>query len=140
MVQIISGLLAEQRLYATLLAAFAVAALVLAGLGVYGMVSHSIERRRKDIGISLALGARPSDINRLVLREVLAPVLTGIAAGLLAGLGVSRAIRSLLFGTSHSDPMVYAASAVLLMGILVLECWISGRRMLDRDPLAVLRE
>jgi predicted permease len=127
------------RLGAALAAVMGGLALLLAAVGVYGVVSYSVTQRRREIGVRIALGASRLDILRLILGHGLRLVLTGVAIGLLASWGLSRTMRHLLIGISPSDPLTYACVAALLSVIALLACWIPCRRATQIDPIATLR-
>jgi putative ABC transport system permease protein len=118
---------------------FAAAALLLASLGIYGVVSYAVARRTNEIGIRTALGAPARRIHWMVLRQGAAPVVIGLAAGLIASLGLGRLIRSLVFGVTTSDPMTLSTVAILLMTAAVAAISIPARRATRIDPLVALR-
>ena len=122
-----------------LLLVFAVSALLLAGLGVYGVVTYSVVQRRREIGLRIALGAQRANIYRLILREGLMPVLVGAAVGIAVALGSARLVASLLFEVSPYDPgITMGAVAVLLMAGTVA-CWLPARRAALVEPMEALR-
>jgi putative ABC transport system permease protein len=129
----------ETRLYTSLLASFAGLALVLAVLGVYGVISYSVAQRRRELAVRLALGARRLDLLRLVAGEGLAMAAVGIAVGLALALGGSRAMGSLLFGVAPNDPFIFAVSAALLAGVALVASLLPAARAARTDPLAALR-
>jgi len=108
--------------------AFGVAAAVLAALGVFGVVSYSVARRGREMGIRIALGATAMDIHRLVFEEGITPVAIGIVAGLTASLAVGRAMASLLFDVRPSDPLVMTAAALTIVIATVAACAVPARR------------
>ena len=130
---------AEPRLYAFLLALFAAAAALLAAVGIYGVTAFAVGQRHHEIGVRMALGARPGQVLRLILRQGLALTLTGVAAGLAVALGASRAVRGLLFGLSPSDPGTFAAVALLLAAVAMVATYLPARRAARVDPLVALR-
>jgi ABC-type antimicrobial peptide transport system permease subunit len=131
--------LSSRRLTLWLLAAFAAAALLLAGLGIYGVASYAVARRTREVGIRMALGARPSQVLDMVLKESARPVGLGAALGLVAALGLARAMASLLFGTSALDPRTVAGVAVILGGVALLASLVPARRATRVDPATALR-
>src|SRR5579872_1841218 len=139
--QLIQGLagLFIFRLAASLAGIMGILGLLLAVVGVYGVVSYAANQRTREIGIRMALGAGRSDILRLISRQGLRPVIVGIVVGVTAAGALTRAMVKLLIGTSPTDPLTYAAVAILLAGVTLLACWIPGRRALRVDPLVALR-
>jgi ABC-type antimicrobial peptide transport system permease subunit len=124
-----------------LLGAFAALALVLASVGIYGVISYLVGQRTQEIGIRVALGAQQRDVLRLVLGDGARMTLVGVAAGLLAALGLTRfmARYSLLFGVTATDPLTFAGVALLLTAVALAACYIPARRALAVDPLVALR-
>jgi putative ABC transport system permease protein len=121
------------------LAGFGALALVLAAIGLYGVMSYSVSSRTHEIGIRMTLGARPSDVLRLIYGQGSRLIGIGIAAGVVLALLVTRLMRALLFGISPSDPMTYAAVIIGLSGVALVACWIPARRALKTDPVEALR-
>jgi len=136
---IVSASTAARRFQMTLLASFAIVALLLACLGIYGVVSFSVAQRRSELGLRLALGAQARDIASLVLKEGMKPVFVGVVAGLLAALLVARLISSLLFGVTPIDPATYALAATILLTVAAAACWIPARGAIRIDPIETLR-
>src|SRR5258706_7106729 len=130
---------AVRRFQMLLLACFAAMALLLAALGMYGVVSFSVAQRRNEMGIRIALGADYGAIVALVLRGALQPVVTGMLAGLAAAFIVSRLIGSLLFSVVPLDPLVYRLAVILLMAVSIAACWFPARAATRTDPMASLR-
>jgi putative ABC transport system permease protein len=128
MEQVVSAAVAQRRFQLVLLALFATTALIAASLGIYGVISHSLARRTNEIGIRMALGARPRDVHRLVLREGLTPVVLGLAAGCVASLALGRAFGSLLFEVRPSDPLMLLCVAALLSAVSTIACYVPARR------------
>jgi len=140
MEQLVSSSLARPKLQVTLMTIFGAVALALACLGVFAVLSYSIEQRTREIGIRLALGAAPVSILRLVLREGLSLAAAGIVAGLLAALLLTRYLSSLLYTVRPADPLVYAG-VVLLLGLSAAAgCYVPARRATRVDPTVVLRD
>jgi predicted lysophospholipase L1 biosynthesis ABC-type transport system permease subunit len=130
---------AQRRFQLILIAAFAASALLVASLGIYGVVSYSVARRRNEIGIRVALGAQRSRLLALIIRQGMTPVVLGLAAGVAFALLLGRAIRGLLFEVQPSDPMTIAGVTVVLLVVGVLACLIPARRAAATDAIAALR-
>ena len=130
---------AVQRFQLQLAAAFAAAALLLTALGLYGVVAYSVAHRTRELGIRVALGAPPSAVRRLVLRQGLQPVAIGLAAGIAVALIAGSVIASLLYEVSPADPLVYALVAGVLLGTGLLACWLPAERATRVNPLEALR-
>jgi putative ABC transport system permease protein len=130
---------AERRFAATLFEAFAVTALVLAALGIYGVLSGSVTERMREIGVRSALGASRTDIVALVVRQGMILAAVGIAIGLGGAVAASRAIMTMLFGVSRLDPTTYAAVIALLAGVSAIACWLPAWRAAQVDPSITLR-
>jgi putative ABC transport system permease protein len=139
MSELASESLAFRRAGMTLAGAFAALALVLAAIGIYGVLSYSITRRTREIGVRVALGATRAEVARLVLREGLTMTAIGIALGVGAALALSRYLASVLFQVKPADPLTYAAVAVILTAVAVLATLIPARRAAAVDPLVALR-
>jgi putative ABC transport system permease protein len=131
--------LVTTRLTNWLLAGFAATALLLALTGIYGVMSLNVANRRNEFGIRLALGAQRSNVLRMMLGQGLRLAMVGVGLGLLAALAFTRLLKGLLFGISASDPLTFAAIAMLLAGVALLACWIPARRATKVDPLEALR-
>jgi putative ABC transport system permease protein len=136
---LIGGSLAERRFQSILVTVFAGSALLVASLGIYGIVSYSVARRRNEIGIRMALGAQRSQLLGLVVRQGMAPVALGLAGGIAAAILVGRAIRGLLFGVQPADPATMAAVAVILLAVGFAACLIPAGRAARTDPVSALR-
>ncbi len=137
--QLVRGATAAPRLSAALIGGFAVVALLLAMLGVYGVMAYVVAQRAREIGVRLALGAAPSGIRRLVLRQGGRLALAGIVIGLAAALALGQLLRSLLFQVSVFDPQTLVTVPLVLSGMALLACWIPARRAVRLDPLAAIR-
>ena len=137
---LVNASLTQERVIATLSAFFGGLALLLAGLGLYGVTSYAVSRRRSEIGIRLALGAAPGGVVRLVLARVALLVGTGVIAGVLVSLWAARFVEALLFGLTPRDPMTLVTSALILAVVGALAGWIPARRASRIDPAQVLRD
>jgi putative ABC transport system permease protein len=127
------------RLHAWLTVVFGASALLLAVLGVYGVLAHTVSRRRGELGIRLAVGAQPRDIVRLVLGQAARPLLIGIAAGAVLAFVSGRFLRALVYDLTPSDPATFALVAVSILGLGLLASWWPARRAGRVDPVVVLR-
>jgi predicted permease len=135
----ISESLGSQRFATNLLAVFAGLAILLAAIGLYGLISYSVAERTNEIGIRMALGARPVDVLGMVLRQGAKLALTGAAVGIIAGLLLMRAMQSVLYGVSAADPVSFAGAAVLLLLIALVACFVPAYRATRVDPMIALR-
>ncbi len=129
----------QPRFRATLLGIFAGCALLLSVVGLYGVMTYSVTRRAAEIGIRMALGAQRGDILRMVLTEGLRLALIGIAIGAAGSLALTRLLTNFLFATAVTDPVTYAAVALLLLAVALLACYLPARRAMRLDPMAALR-
>jgi len=137
--ELVDDSLIRDRLIATLSSVFGALALLLAFIGLYGVMSYAVARRTHEIGVRMALGAQHGNVIWLVLHEALAMVAIGIAIGLPAALGATRLVSSRLFGLSPNDPLTVAASALVLAAVAVLASFIPARRATKVDPMVALR-
>jgi putative ABC transport system permease protein len=137
--QVIEGSMEQPRFRTLLLLAFACLALLLAAVGVYGLIGYSVAQRTREIGIRVALGAEPSHILRRLLREGLLLAAVGIGIGLVAALLASRVIGSFLFGVQPTDPATFMAVSALLLAVALLATYVPARRALHVDPITALR-
>ncbi len=138
--EIVSGSVGSRRFQTLLAAAFAGAALLLACLGIYGVISYSVARRTNEMGIRIALGARAAQVSLLVLRQGIRPVAGGLVVGVAAALAAGQWIGSFLFGTEARDPMAIAVVAVTLLLVSAAACWAPARRASRIDPMTALRD
>jgi predicted permease len=122
-----------------LIAAFAAAALALAVVGIYGVISYSVTQRTRELGIRIALGATPAAVRRMVVRQGLAIAAAGLALGLAGAAALTRLMRSLLYGVTPTDPVTFAGVAAVLVGIAVLASYLPARRATRVDPILALR-
>jgi predicted permease len=122
-----------------LLAIAATVALLLGAIGIYGVISYIVAQRTSEIGVRLAMGAEPSTVARMILRQGGVVTLIGIAAGLVAALAGSQLIRSLLYGVSPRDPVIFSLTTLLMLAIALLACWLPARRAARLSPLEALR-
>ena len=137
--EVIAASLAQQRFSMILLDAFAVVALLLASLGLYGVISYLVGQRTHELGIRLALGAQRKDVLRLVLSHGMKMALGGVALGLVAALGLTRLLSKMLYGVSTTDPVTFAVITLLLTTVALLACFVPARRATKVDPLVALR-
>jgi putative ABC transport system permease protein len=136
---VLSVSIAKNRLVAQLFGVFAIFALLLATIGIYGVISYGVIQRTQEIGIRMALGAQSHDVLRLVVGQGMGLVSLGIGIGLTAAFGLTRLLSSLLYGVSAIDPLIYASVVVLLAIIAFLACYIPARRATKVDPMIALR-
>jgi ABC-type antimicrobial peptide transport system permease subunit len=131
--------IAAARMASTLTSLFGLTALMLAGIGLYGVMSYAVSRRTREIGIRMALGAERSEVLRLVIKQGLLLTGIGIALGLLAAVMLTRLLRSLLYEVGTTDPLTFGFVALLLAAVALLACYIPAQRATKVDPLVALR-
>jgi predicted permease len=131
--------LARERFGATLLSVLAALALALTSFGIYGVLAYTIQQRRREIGIRMALGASGSQVARLVIGQGIAPVLVGIVLGVIGAIGVSQLVAGFLWGVTPTDPATIASMAAVLLGVAVAASWIPARAAAGVDPVNTLR-
>jgi len=139
MAEVIGSSIAQPRFRTTLLSLFGAAALLLAAIGIYGVLAYTVAQQTREIGIRIALGANPGKVLRLVLGRGLRLAGFGTAIGILAALMSTQLLNSLLFGVSATDPVTFAAVAGLLLGVALLACYVPARRAMRVDPMVALR-
>jgi predicted permease len=139
MTQIVSQSLDARRFPMFISMSFALFSLVLASLGIFGVVGYSVEQRSQEFGIRMALGAGAANLLRMVLRQGLTPVLVGLAAGVVAAMSAGRLMSSLLFGVSAHDPLTFGTVVLVVATVATLGCYIPARRASRLDPLVALR-
>ena len=121
-----------------MLTIFAGAALLLAAIGLYGVISYSVAQRTRELGIRIALGAQRSDVLRLILRQGMTLVAIGVVAGLAASIGLTRLMATLLYGVSATDPITFLALSITLLSVAFVACWLPARRASAVDPIVAL--
>jgi putative ABC transport system permease protein len=131
--------LAPRRFQTWLLTVFSAVALLLAAVGIYGLLHQSVVLRSRELGTRMALGAQPRDVLRLVVGQGMSLALCGIGIGLLAALGLTRFLSSLLFGVTATDPATFIAVPLLLLLVALMACYLPARRATRIDPMLALR-
>jgi putative ABC transport system permease protein len=139
MEDVVASSIGSRRASMLLLSVFAGAALLLAAVGIYGVMAYSVTQRRQEIGIRMALGAQAGAVLRMVVRQGMALALIGISLGLAGALGLTRVIANLLFGVNATDPITFIAIPLLLAFVALLACWIPALRASRVDPMITLR-
>jgi len=139
MESVVAASMARGRFYTGLMTCFGVTALLLAAVGLYGVIAYAVAQRTHEFGLRIALGARPGHVARMVLRQGATLTLAGVASGAVAALGLSGLIKNMLFGVSPTAPWLYGGVALSLTGVALLACWIPARRATRVDPMVALR-
>jgi putative ABC transport system permease protein len=139
MEEVVGASVAQPKLTMQFVGIFAGFALLLAAVGIYGLMAYSVTARKQEMGIRVALGARPADILRLVVGQGMRMTVIGVVVGVIVSLALTRLLASLLFGVRATDPLVFGAAAVILAGAAFVACYIPARRATRVDPIVVLR-
>jgi len=139
MEQLVGNSVAPQRFHMSLLGLLAALGLVLAAVGIYGVMAYGVSQRTHEIGLRMALGARKSDVMKMVVRQGMVLAAIGVAIGLIVSYSLTRLLKTLLFGVSATDPLTFTAIALSLAVVALLACWIPARRAAKVDPMIALR-
>jgi putative ABC transport system permease protein len=129
----------QPRFYTLLLSGFAAVALLLSGLGIYGVISYAASQRMREFGLRVALGATPRDVSRLVVRRGLTLTIAGIGGGVVVALLATRALQGLLFDVQALDAMTFVSVGVVLAAVATLASWLPARRAARVDPVIAMR-
>ena len=138
--EIIDGGLFGPRVGVALLSVFGLLALGLANIGLYGILAYSVNQRKREIGLRMALGASQASVLRLILKQGMSLVMTGVLIGFAAALLVGRVVSRMLYGVSPADPISVTGAAVVLLAVALLACYLPARWASRVDPLVALRE
>jgi putative ABC transport system permease protein len=122
-----------------LLSFFATLALLLACVGIYGVISYAVSQRTREIGVRMALGAKRTDVLRLVLAEAMKLILIGVALGVAAALALTKAMVGFLYGVTAADPLIFLSVILLLVIVSLAACYVPARRAMRVDPMVALR-
>jgi putative ABC transport system permease protein len=136
----LSNSAAQPRLNTVLLTAFAAVALLIATIGIYGVLAYSVNQRTREIGLRMALGATPGSVLQLIVGQGMKVVVVGVVIGLAGGLALGRAVSSLVFGVPVHDPVTFSLVAVVLTAVALAACIIPAQRAARVDPMVALRE
>ena len=136
--QVLSRAVATPRLRAALIGLFGLLSALLAGLGVFGVISYLVSERTHEFGVRMSLGATGADVGRLVMAEALRPVVTGLLLGVLSAAALGRLLRAFLYGVSASDPVSYVVAAAILLAAACAAAVIPARRAVRVDPMTAL--
>jgi putative ABC transport system permease protein len=137
--EVVSRSLAARRFQLILVGLFATSALLLAMIGIYGVMSYAVARRTREVGVRMALGAQAGDVLRLILRQQVAATAAGVAAGIAGAVALTRSLQSLLFEVSATDPMTFVAVALLLAAVALVASYVPARRATEVDPVTALQ-
>jgi putative ABC transport system permease protein len=137
---IVSDSIAQRRFSMLLLGLFAVVALFLASVGLYGVVSYTVSQRTREIGLRLAIGAAPGNVLRMILGSGMKLALVGVAIGLAGALALTQLIATMLFDVERFDPVSYGLTAALLLAVAALACYVPARRAMRVDPIVALQQ
>jgi putative ABC transport system permease protein len=137
--QVVDRAVSPKRLITVLLGLFSILALLLASVGIYGVIAYSVSQRTHEIGIRLALGSPRPRVLRLIIAEGMRPAFVGCAVGLLASLALTRMMQALLFEVGPTDPLTLVASGLLLTAVSLLACWLPAHRASKVHPMEALR-
>jgi putative ABC transport system permease protein len=140
MKQLLDNSVSTRRITLILLALFSALSLILAAIGIYGVISYAVAQRAHEIGIRLALGAQSGDVVRMILAQGVTIAGAGVVFGICGALGLTRLMGKLLFAVSAADPSTFAAVSVVLLLISMLACYVPARRTLRVDPMIALRD
>jgi len=135
----VDGATSRERLLLRLASGFGAIALLLAAVGLYGMLAYAVQRRTREIGVRLALGASRRDVMRLIAGQGMKLVLAGVGVGLLAAFALTRLMSRLLYGITATDPLAFIVVSILLIVVALVACWIPARRATKIDPMVALR-
>jgi predicted permease len=138
--EFVDRVLSGPKAIATTVSGFGLLAVLLAAIGLYGVISYVVVQRTRELGVRIALGARPGDLRRMILRYGLGLALIGILFGTIGALGLAKLMENLLYGVSGTDPMIFAGIPMLLIAVALLACWIPARRATSVDPMVALRD
>jgi putative ABC transport system permease protein len=139
MEQRLANITTSRRLNTALLGSFAGVALLLAVVGIYGVMSYAVTQRRREIGVRMALGAQKSDVMGLIIHSGLRLTLLGVAIGLAGAFALTRYLSSLLYSVNATDPLTFLTVALALVGVALFACWLPARRAAKVDPMEALR-
>ena len=135
----LDGTLSVPRFNTVLLALFAGLAMILTAVGLYGVISYTVAQRTHEIGIRMALGAKPKDMMKLIIGQGMKLGVTGVAIGIAIAMGLTHFLSSMLFGITATDPVSFAAVIVMLLLVVVMACYVPARRAMRVDPMIALR-